>query len=188
MLVYGQGKTGQCFSSGFLHTLARKTRIEIKRDFTPVDLGSQNLYRYPFAVLTGQGAFTLTKEQRTNLHAYVNRGGLLLASSGCSNAPWRESFLKQIKQVLPKAAIKPLKMDHAIFRSAFEIDRMIAKSPTEKVVLYGIELNGRLVVVFSPLGLNDTANAGGGCCCCGGNEIRDAHLINANILAYALTR
>ncbi|MCA9307730.1 MAG: hypothetical protein KDA16_14465 [Phycisphaerales bacterium] len=28
----------------------------------------------------------------------------------------------------------------------------------------------------------------GGCCCCGGNEIRNARYINANILAYALTK
>jgi len=50
-----------------------------------------------------------------------------------------------------------------------------------------LEADGALRIVFAPLGLNDTSNAGGGCCCCGGNEVRNAKLINANILVYALT-
>ncbi len=47
-------------------------------------------------------------------------------------------------------------------------------------------MGGRLAAVFSPFGLNDTGNAGGGCCCCGGNELKNAKQINANIVAYAL--
>ena len=37
-------------------------------------------------------------------------------------------------------------------------------------MLEGLEINGRLVMVYSKEGLNDVANAKG-CCCCGGNEI-----------------
>jgi hypothetical protein len=48
-------------------------------------------------------------------------------------------------------------------------------------------VNGRLVLVFSPSGLNDTDQAEEGCCCCGGEELIDAHMINANILVYVLT-
>ena len=52
-------------------------------------------------------------------------------------------------------------------------------------VLRGITLNGKIVLLYSPDGLNDSSNAEG-CCCCGGNEIQNAMEINANILAYAL--
>jgi len=45
---------------------------------------------------------------------------------------------------------------------------------------------GRLGVVYSPDGLNDTGHTEG-CCCCGGNELRNAIEINVNVLAYALT-
>ena len=51
--------------------------------------------------------------------------------------------------------------------------------------LEGITINGRLGVLYSQDGLNDTAHATG-CCCCGGNEILNAVQINVNILAYAL--
>ena len=45
--------------------------------------------------------------------------------------------------------------------------------------------NGKLVVVYSSDGLNDTSHTEG-CCCCGGNEIQNSMEINANTLAYAL--
>jgi hypothetical protein len=51
--------------------------------------------------------------------------------------------------------------------------------------LEGISLGGRLAVLYSQDGLNDTAHTQG-CCCCGGNEIRNSVQINVNILAYAL--
>ena len=43
-----------------------------------------------------------------------------------------------------------------------------------RATLEGLEIDGRIVLIYSPEGLNDTANAGGGCCCCGGNEIRNS--------------
>ena len=46
---------------------------------------------------------------------------------------------------------------------------------------------GKIVLIYSQEGLNDTANAGGGCCCCGGNEIRNSQEINVNVFTYALT-
>ena len=52
--------------------------------------------------------------------------------------------------------------------------------------LEGISLDGRLGVIYSLDGLNDTAHTQG-CCCCGGNEITNCIQVNVNILAYALT-
>ncbi len=187
MVVYAKGKTGECFADGFLTTLGRKSRMKIIRKFTYVEMASQDIFEFPFLVMTGQGPFELNDKERTNLKKYLNRGGLLLASSGCSNSAWAESFKKQLAKLSLKGKLKPLPMDHAVFHTAFEIERIVAKSPIGKPVqLHGLELGKRLAVIYSPMGLNDTSNAGGGCCCCGGNEIRDAHLINANIVAYAL--
>ncbi len=75
-----------------------------------------------------------------------------------------------------------------MFHTLYDIQPLRSKAAVKEAVeIEGLEVDGRLAVVFSPYGLNDTANAGGNCCCCGGNEVRNAHLINADILAYALT-
>ena len=71
---------------------------------------------------------------------------------------------------------------------------MSASPPTVVVIggpngaaLEAYSLNGRIALIFSSDGLNDTAHAEN-CCCCGGDEIDRAEFINANVLAYALLR
>jgi hypothetical protein len=67
----------------------------------------------------------------------------------------------------------------------YEITALEAKHG-EPRPLEGISIGGRLGVLYSQDGLNDTAHTRG-CCCCGGNELTNAVKINVNILAYALT-
>ena len=50
----------------------------------------------------------------------------------------------------------------------------------------GVSIGGRLGVIYSQDGLNDSHHTPG-CCCCGGSELQNAVEINVNILAYALT-
>ena len=188
MLVYGEGKTGLCFSDRFLTDLARRTTINIKRKFEAVHLRDDAIYHYPFIVMSGSGSFALSPEEQANLKAYLTRGGFLLASAGCSSKPWAMSFQKIMDGLFPDQEFTPLTLDHPLFHTIYNIDRIPSRKKSVGVpAVLGLYLGDRLSVVYSPLGLNDTARAGGGCCCCGGNEIRHAAQINANALVYALT-
>ena len=187
-LVYGGGKTGVCFAEGFLVSLARETELNIQRTFDRVNLADEALFEHPFAIMTGEGDFTLNDAEKDNLKAYLDRGGFLLASAGCSNAAWAENFRAVSDELYRADALAALEPDHPLFRQLYEIDGLDMKRPTGHEKLWGLSRDGRLALVFSPEGLNDTANAGKGCCCCGGNEVRNARQINANILLYALTR
>jgi len=81
-----------------------------------------------------------------------------------------------------------LDADHPIFHTVYDVTSSKYKSGSQKLpVLKGLEVDGKIVLIWSPDGLNDTANAGPNCCCCGGNEVKSAKLLNVNILAYALT-
>jgi hypothetical protein len=188
-LDYANGKTSRCFSSGFLDDVGRNTKIQIERQFSQVSLDSQDLFGFPFVIMTGEGAFELNEAELENLRTYIRRGGFVLASAGCSSPNWAESFKAAIERAVPKTALKPLPMKHAIFRTIYEITELKAKyDPGYPPQIFALERDGKVVVLFSELGLNDTAHAGGDCCCCGGNELRDAGRINANAVAYALTR
>ena len=81
--------------------------------------------------------------------------------------------------------LRPIDMGHPMFHTVYEIRRLTAKHG-EPRPLEGISLGGRMGVVYSQDGLNDTPHTQG-CCCCGGNEILNAIEVNVNILAYALT-
>ena len=187
LLVYDQGKRGVCFSEGFLTSVTRHTAINVNPRFETVNLGHDDIFEYPFLVMSGQGVFELSEKEKDNLKAYLGRGGFLMASSGCSNEAWASSFESVITELFPENRMRELDPSHAVFHTIFKIERITTRKATSEAVIYGLERGGRLVMVYSPVGLNDTANAGMGCCCCGGNEIRNARQIGANTLAYALT-
>ncbi len=60
-LVYSHNKSSVCFSDEFLADVQARTYIKTNRRFIPVKSGSADLFNYPFAVMTGEGAFTLTQ-------------------------------------------------------------------------------------------------------------------------------
>jgi hypothetical protein len=186
-LIYADDGKPACFSEGFLTAVDRVTDIHVQRRLEWVELSSQDVFEYPFLVMAGEGSFELTAQGRANLKAYLERGGLLLASAGCSNRPWADSFRRELTELFPDVPLSPLPAEHPVFHTIYDIDKVRTRQAATGPAIFGLELAGRLAVIFSPVGLHDTVNAGEGCCCCGGNEVRDAMLVNANVLAYALT-
>ncbi len=182
-LIYAGTKSSVCFSEKFLGALARDTTIVTSRKFQRVKLASRELFRYPFAIMTGEGSFTLTEAERANLRRYLERGGFLLASAGCSSKAWDESFRREMAILFPKRKLTVVPMGHEIFHTVYDIDNLDTKAQEAK--LEGLALGGKIVILYSSDGLNDTYTMHG-CCCCGGNEIRNSQKVNANILAYAL--
>ena len=70
-LIYAGTKSSVCFSEEFLSTVASETSINTSRKFKSVKLGEREAFKFPFAVMTGEGAFTLTDEERKNLKLYL---------------------------------------------------------------------------------------------------------------------
>lgn len=162
-LIYAGTKTSRCFSDQFLSTVQQKTSITTERRFKPVKLSSDELFKFPFVIMTGEDDFNLTRKERENLKKYLENGGFMLASPGCSNKAWATAFQREIKRIFGKESLKDIPMDHAIFRTIFTVKTLkLTHGGTGK--LQGVTHNGKLVVAFASDGLNDTSNTEG-CCC-----------------------
>jgi hypothetical protein len=183
-LIYAGVKSSHCFSDHFLVTAEQESTISTSRRFHAVKLSSDELFNFPLIIMTGEGSFDLTEKERDNLRKYVERGGFLLASAGCSSHEWDRSYRREMLLVFPNNPMKSIGMDHTLFNTVYEIKDLKGAHGTPRP-LDGISLGDRLGVVYSQDGLNDTAHTQG-CCCCGGNEITNCIQINVNILAYAL--
>jgi hypothetical protein len=183
-LIYAGVKSSHCFSDHFLVSAEKESSISTSRRFHAVKLSADELFNFPLTIMTGEGPFQLTDRERENLRNYVERGGFLLASAGCSSHEWDRSFRREMSLVFPQSSMRPIAMDHPLFNTVYEIKELHAKHGTPKP-LDGILMGDRLGVVYSQDGLNDTAHTQG-CCCCGGNEITNCIQVNVNILAYAL--
>lgn len=184
-LVYAGTKSSQCFSDHFLSRAEKDSAISTSRRFHAVKLAGDDLYEFPLAIMTGEGTFELSDGERQALRRYVERGGFLLASAGCSSQEWDHSFRREMAKVFPDHPMRPIDMSHPVFHTVYEVRRLVARHG-EPRSLEGVSLGGRMGVLYSADGLNDTEHTQG-CCCCGGNEIVNCIEINVNVLAYALT-
>ena len=162
-LIYAGTKTSRCFSDEFLSLVQQKTSIKTERRFKPVKLAGDDLFEFPFVIMTGEDDFNLTAKERENMKAYLESGGFMLASPGCSNKAWATAFIREIKRTFGKDALVDIPMDHAIFKTIDTIKKLKLKYGGESK-LQGVIHNGKLVVAFASDGLNDTANTEG-CCC-----------------------
>ncbi|QDV87433.1 DUF4159 domain-containing protein [Planctomycetes bacterium TBK1r] len=183
-LIYAGTKTSECFADDFLRKAEIDSSISTTRRLHSVKLASDEIYNFPMLIMTGEGEFELLPEERDHLRRFVERGGFLLASAGCSSPEWNRSFRREMVKVFPEQEMKPLPMDHLIFHTAYDISELKAKHGTPRPI-EGIHWGSRLGVLYSQDGLNDTSNAQG-CCCCGGNEITNAEQVNVNIVIYSL--
>jgi len=181
--IYAGSKSSVCFSPKFLTTVREATHLNADIQFTPIKLSAREIFDHPFAVMTGEGAFTLLEDERRNLKEFLSRGGFLLASAGCSSAEWARSFRTELAKIMPEVQLKPIPMDHAMFRTVYEIPAIKLRHGGT-TTLQGLDMNGRIVLVYTSEGLNDTGNVKG-CCCCGGNEIENSQEVNVNIFTYA---
>lgn len=184
-LIYGGNHTSRCFSDAFLTAVQKDTEIATERRFKSVKLDSGELFKYPFVMMTGESDFHFTAKERENMKRYLTSGGFLLASAGCSNKDWDWAFRREMKLMFGDQGMKKIEMTHPVFRTIHQIKELKLSHPGEEARLEGLEQNGKVVAIYSPHGLNDTAHTEG-CCCCGGNEIQNCIEINVNILVYAL--
>ena len=183
-LIYAGNQSSVCFADHFLADLAQQTNLRVNPKFCPVRLDADAVFDYPFCVMSGNEDFSLTQKERQQLRKYLTQGGFLLVSPGCSDEKWDKSFRQEIKVCFPEYALQKIPMTHPIFSIVNPIPRLVDKN-SKTVSLEGLEINGRLVMVYSKEGLNDVANAHG-CCCCGGNEIQGPAKVNVNVFTYAV--
>jgi hypothetical protein len=183
-LIYAGTKTSECFADHFLRRAEQDSSISTSRRLHSVKLASEEIYNFPVLIMTGEGKFDLLSEERDNLRRFVERGGFLLASAGCSSTEWNQSFRREMAKIFSDRKLEKLGQDHLVFHTVYDINELQAKHGKPQP-LEGIHFGTRLGVLYSQDGLNDTANTQG-CCCCGGNEITNAEQINVNILIYSL--
>lgn len=183
-LVYATNRSSVCFADAFLGDVAKRTNLDIGKSFVPVKAESDSLFNFPFLVWSGQDSFNLTAKERLNLQKYLLNGGFIISSPGCSDANWDKSMRRELELMFPDKKLDKLPMTHPVFSTVNNIPRLTDKGGKSQLV-EGLEINGRLAMIYSREGLNDVKNAKG-CCCCGGNEIMQAAQVNLNALVYAL--
>ena len=138
----------------------------------------------PVLFRSGHYRFSYTPAERAKLRKYLLAGGMIIYNTGLGSKPFYDSVVAELKLIFPEQQLVKIPMTHPIFSTVFKIPNLTDKQG-KVVQVEGIEINGRLVMVYSRDGLNDVGNAKG-CCCCGGNMITESAQVNVNAFTYAL--
>jgi len=182
-----------------LSNLASFMRTELGFDVVPqevqIRLEDPGLAACPVVVLAGHFDFELNAGQRDALVGYLRRGGFLIADACCGTEPFNSSFRRLLKQAFPEVSLEKLPADHPIFvgQPGFDVTRVQYSPDVQREhpelnapELWGLRVDGRLAVVYSPYslscGLGGQAFEG-----CWGLVSEDARRLAANVVLYELT-
>ena len=130
--------------------LKKNTTIDVDEPaFYSVDISSDDIFNYPFLLITGHGNIEFSQNDVVRLRKYCESGGFLYADDDYG---MNESFRREIKKVFPGEDLKELPFDHKIYKSQYtfpnglpKIHEHDAKPPQG----FGIYINNRLCVYYT---------------------------------------
>lgn len=179
---------------GLAEFLRDQARVDVVVRYRTVRADDPTLYLSPVLYLAGHYPFELAEAERTALRDHLRRGGFLIADACCGTEPFDAALRRLLEQMFPEAKLERLPPDHPILagRPGFDVARVRYTPDVERArpgltapELWGLRVDGRLAVVYSPYSLG-CGLAGPAFDGCWGLAREDAQRVAANIVLYAL--
>jgi hypothetical protein len=114
-----------------------------------VDVGSAELFLYPFVHMTGHGNVVFSNNDIQNLQNYLNSGGFLHIDD---NYGMDEFIRKEIKKLFPNTALVEIPKTHPIFQSPYSFPNGLPKiheHDNKQPQAYGIFIENRLALLYT---------------------------------------
>ena len=127
----------------------QELKTDLNYDVATVEVGSPDIFNYPFVHMTGHGNVSFDKTEAENLRAYLLGGGFLHADD---NYGLKDYIMAQMQKVFPELEWVELPYSHPIFREPYlfpdglpKIHEHDMKTPQA----FGMIYEGRLVCLFT---------------------------------------
>jgi hypothetical protein len=114
-----------------------------------VDVGSAELFLYPFVHMTGHGNVVFSNNDIQNLQNYLNSGGFLHIDD---NYGMDEYIRKEIKKLFPNTALVEIPKTHPIFQTPYSFPNGLPKiheHENKQPQAYGIFIENRLALLYT---------------------------------------
>ena len=164
----------------------KELNTKISKEVPYVEVGSKDIFRYPFVHMTGHGNVVFSRSEIENLRNYLLAGGFLHIDD---NYGMNEFIRVEIKKLFPDKQLVELPNNHPIFNQKFNFYGLpkIHEHDGKRPQAFGIIENGRLICLYTyetdlsdgwedPQVHNDPAE-----------KRKSALQMGANILMYAFT-
>jgi hypothetical protein len=124
-----------------------KTNIDVES--ATVEVGSLELFNYPFVHMTGHGNVVFNEQELTNMRNYLMGGGFLHADDNYG----MDKYLRpQLEKIFPGQKLVELPFSHEVFHQKYDFPKGLPKihehedNPPQA---FGLFHEGRLVVLYS---------------------------------------
>ena len=104
--------------------LQRVTLIEVDlMSYRIVELGSDEVFDYPFAYISEPGEMLLSPQEVENLREFIARGGFILVDD--FDGPWQlDQFRSQLRRAFPQQQLIAIPLDHSVFHANFDLENL----------------------------------------------------------------
>jgi len=127
----------------------QELRTNIHPDPSTVDVGSQEIFNYPFVHLTGHGNVVFSDSDARNLRRYLEAGGFLHVDDNYGIDPY---IRREMKKVFPEKEFIELPKDYPLFAQKFNFPEGLPKiheHDNKPAQAFGIFVNDRLVFLYT---------------------------------------
>lgn len=121
----------------------------IKKEIAIVEVGSLDIYNYPFIHMTGHGNIVFSSEEVENLGTYLLSGGFLHIDDNYGMDPYVRS---EIRKVFPNTNLVEIPPSHPIFNQKYNFKNGLPKihehdqNPSQA---FGVFMEGKLVLLYT---------------------------------------
>lgn len=124
-------------------------KTNIKKEPATVEVGSKEIFNYPFIHMTGHGNVIFNSTEIENLRKYLLSGGFLHIDDNYGMDPFVRA---EIKKVFPEKKLIELQTEHPIFHAKYKFKNGLPKiheHDAKESQAFGIIHNGRLVCLYT---------------------------------------
>ena len=122
---------------------------ELEEDYATVEVGSQDIYNYPFIHMTGHGNVIFSPQEAKNLRDYLISGGFLHIDDNYG----LDKFIRpQMNKVFPELEFVELPFDHPIYHQEYAFPQGLPKiheHDNKAPQGFGLIYEGRLVCFYT---------------------------------------
>jgi len=124
-------------------------KTSIEKDNATIEVGSSDIFNYPFIHMTGHGNVVFSAQEVSNLRKYLESGGFLHIDD---NYGINEFVRREMKKVFPELEFIELPYSHPIYHQKFNFTKGLPKihehdgKPAQG---FGLIYKGRLVCFYS---------------------------------------
>lgn len=114
-----------------------------------VEVGSAEIFSYPFVHMTGHGNVVFSPNDVENLNSYLTSGGFLHVDD---NFGMDEYVRKEIKKIFPNEDLIEIPANHDIFKGPFNFPNGLPKiheHENKKPQAFGIFIENKLVLLYT---------------------------------------